>query len=335
MNLGVGLRLGRPDFVVAVDLGGTWVRVALSDGAGAFKAKVQERIDARSAEAVDSQLVRLVRFVCRDGSVNVRRLVGVGIASTGPLDLKKGKLVTPANLPLDSVPITDPVGEALGVPVYLVNDCTAAVLGERRFGAGQGIDNLVHVTIGTGIGGGAIVDGHLLLGKDGNAVEIGHFVIDYEGRLTCGCGKKGHWEAYCSGRNMPNFVRMRLAAISEEIVKESLLRSELEDVSSDLSSQDLFCAAKRGDQLALQFVEEIGVLNAAGFANIVNAYDPSLITIGGSVIQENKELILPPIKAHIAEYALNREPRIALTALGKETGLYGALATVLMFNLME
>jgi glucokinase len=325
--------MGHDKFVAAVDLGGTWVRVALSDDAGTFRAKTQERVDARSAEAISSQLVRLVRLVCSNGGVDFNRLVGVGVASAGPLDMKKGALIGPTNLPLHSVLITHPVGEALGLPVYLVNDGTAAVLGERRFGAGQGVDNLVYVTIGTGIGGGAIVDGHLLLGKDGNAVEIGHFVIDYEGRLTCGCGKKGHWEAYCSGENMPNFVRMRLREVKKEIVRNSLLCQRPDGDLSSLNSQDLFDGAKRGDRLALQFVEEIGVLNAIGFVNVVNAYDPLLITVGGSVALENSELVLPPIKAHVNDFLSITEPRIAITALGQDAGLYGALATVLMSGL--
>jgi glucokinase len=246
--------------------------------------------------------------------------------------MKRGVLTMPTNLPLDSVPITDPVGEELGVPIYLVNDGTAAVLGEGRFGAGRGVNNLVYVTIGTGIGGGAIVDGHLLLGKDGNAVEIGHFVIDYEGRLVCGCGKKGHWEAYCSGKNMPNFVRMRLTELGEERVKDSLLRRQLGDDLSNLSSEDFFSAAESGDRLAFRLVGEIGVLNAIGFANVANAYDPELVTVGGSVAQENGELLLPVIRAHIKDYVVNREPEIALASLGSTVGLYGAVATVLGFG---
>jgi glucokinase len=166
------------------------------------------------------------------------------------------------------------------------------------------------------------------LGKDGNAVEIGHFVIDYEGRLTCGCGKQGHWEAYCSGKNMPNFVKMRLNEIDPKSVKKSILCGHL-DNRLNLCAQDLFAVAKQGDGLALQLVEEIGILNAIGLANTVVAYDPLLITIGGSVVLENRELILPPIRNHVKEYVQNREPKIALTSLGRDAGLYGAVAAIL------
>jgi glucokinase len=324
--------MGHHKFVAAIDLGGTWVRVALSDKNGNFHAKTQEATDAASAESISNQLVRLVRFVCNNSGVDISQLVGVGIASAGPLDMKKGVLIQPTNIPLDVVPLTGPVSDALGVPAYLVNDGTAGVLGERRFGAGQRVDNLVYVAIGTGIGGGAIVDGHVLLGKDGNAVEIGHFVIDYEGRLTCGCGKKGHWEAYCCGRNIPNFVRMRLTEVDSEVVSESLLCKDLDDGFANLSAQALFASAKRGVKLALQLVEEIGVLNAIGFANLVNAYDPSLITVGGAVVLQNTQLVVPPIRKHVEAYALNRVPKIMATPLGDEAGLYGAGAAVAAFS---
>jgi len=316
-------------FVVGVDLGGTWVRVALSDEKGNIIGKVREHVDVSGENAVALQIVKLTRMLCKSHGVEERKLKGVGIASAGPLSLKGGALVKPTNLPFKYVPLTKPVSEELKVPVYLLNDCTAAVLGEKVFGAGKNVDNLVYVTISTGIGGGAIVDGHLLIGKDGNAHEIGHFTIDLEGRLVCGCGKKGHWEAYCSGRNIPNYVKMRCKEINESIIKESLLYKKLKE---NLSSKDLYDNARMGDKLSQQLIEEIGKLNAIGFANVINAYDPELITVGGSVTLNNKKLVLTPIRRHVKEYSINRLPKIVATQLGEDIGLYGAIAGVLKFN---
>ena len=316
-------------YIIGVDLGGTWVRAALSDEKGKIMEKVQEKVDVSSEKAVSNQIVKIVRILCNRRGVDINSLEGVGIASAGPLDIKEGALINPTNLPFDYVPLTRPISEQLNVPTFLINDCAAAVLGERIFGAGKGLDNLVYITIGTGIGGGAIVDGHLLLGKDGNAVEIGHITIDYEGRLRCGCGKRGHWEAYCSGRNIPNYVRMRLEEVDEELKRQSLLFKKIKGELSQLSSQDLFEAAKRGDKLSLQLVEEIGVLNAIGFANVINAYDPSLITVGGTVALKNEELILPPIRKHVKNYAVNRLPKIIITPLGENIGIYGGISIVL------
>ena len=316
-------------YIIGVDLGGTWVRAALSDEKGKIMEKMQEKVDVSSEKAISNQLVKIVRILCNRSGVDINNLEGIGIASAGPLDIKEGALINPTNLPFDYVPLTRPISEQLNVPTFLINDCAAAVLGERIFGAGKELDNLVYITIGTGIGGGAIVDGHLLLGKDGNAVEIGHITIDYEGRLECGCGKRGHWEAYCSGRNIPNYVRMRLEEIDEELKRQSLLFKKIKGELSQLSSQDLFEAAKKGDKLSLQLVEEIGVLNAIGFANVINAYDPSLITVGGTVALKNEELILPLIRKYVKNYAVNRLPRIIVTPLGENIGIYGGISIVL------
>lgn len=321
--------MSKRKYIIGVDLGGTWVRAALSDEKGKIMEKVQEKVDVSSEKAISNQIVKIVRILCNRSGVNVTSLEGIGIASAGPLNIKEGALINPTNLPFDYVPLTRPISEQLNVPTFLINDCAAAVLGERIFGAGKELDNLVYITMGTGIGGGAIVDGHLLLGKDGNAVEIGHITIDYEGRLECGCGKRGHWEAYCSGRNIPNYVRMRLEEIDEELKRQSLLFKKIKGELSQLSSQDLFEAAKRGDKLSLQLVEEIGVLNAIGFANVINAYDPSLITVGGTVALKNEELILPLIRKYVKNYAVNRLPKIIVTPLGENIGIYGGISIVL------
>lgn len=314
-------------YVVGVDLGATWVRVALSDKNGKIIEKARERTNVSDEKAISNQIVRMVHSLCKKNSITTANLMGVGIASAGPLDLKEGALINPTNLPFDYVPLTKPISEKLGIPAFLANDCTAAALGEKEFGAGKKLNNIVYITIGTGIGGGAIVDGHLLLGKDGNAVEIGHLTIDCEGRLECGCGKRGHWEAYCSGRNIPNYIKMRLEEINEELKRRSTLSKK-----AQLSSQDLFEAAKMGDKISLQLVEELGVLNAIGFANVINAYDPSLITVGGTVALKNEDFVLPPIKRHVKDYTVNRLPEIVITPLGEDTGIYGGIAIVLKFK---
>lgn len=315
-----------------MDLGGTWVRVTLSDEKGRFIEKTRERVDKSSETAISNQIVKLTRSTLHKKGVGPKSLEGIGIASAGPLDMREGRIVRPPNLPFDQVPITKPITEKLSVATYLVNDCTAAVLAEKEFGAGRGLDNIVFVTLGTGIGGGAIVDGHLLWGKDGNAVEIGHFTIDLQGKLVCGCGKRGHWEAYCSGKNIPNLVKMRIGETGKAVTEQSLLLKNNEGNVSTLTSKDLFAAAKKGDALSLQLIEEIGTLNAIGFANVINAYDPSIITVGGSVALENKKAILSPIREKVKLHVLNRLPKIVLTPLGENVGIYGAIAAVLRFR---
>lgn len=316
---------------IGVDLGGTWIRVVLSNEKGNFLRKTKEQLDKSSAEAISKQITRLIRFLCDTHSLEVKSVKGVGIASAGPMIREEGLLVRPPNIPLNRIPLTKPIMRELGIPACLINDCAGAALGESTFGAAKGLDNYVYITISTGIGGGAIVNGTLLLGKDGNGHEVGHFVIDYEGRLTCGCGRRGHWEAYCSGRNIPNYVRMRIKDMPEKTVKESLLIKKLEGDLSKLVAADLFGAAKEDDILSLRLVNEIGILNAMGFATVINAYDPSLITVGGTVTLKNKKMVLSPIRKHVKDYAINRVPKIMITPLGDDACLYGAVAAALKY----
>jgi len=333
VNLYMGYeKVTEKKYAIGVDLGGSWIRAVLSDEYGNFIIKLKERVNVNNENSISNQIIRLTRTLCSESNANFTDLKGVGIASTGPLDLRKGALVNPTNLPFKFIPLTKPISSKLKSPVHLLNDCTAGVIGEKQFGAGKGLKNLVYITLSTGIGGGAIVDDHLLLGKDGNAVEIGHFTIDYTGKLKCGCGKRGHWEAYCSGRNIPNFVRMTLKEIGKDEVSNSLLFKTLEGDFSKLTSEHLFNVAKSGDNLSLELVEEIGRLNAIGFANIINAYDPSLITVGGSIALKNRGLVIPPIKRFIENYTRNRIPKIILTPLTEDVCLYGAIAAVFTFE---
>jgi glucokinase len=314
-----------------VDLGGTWLRVVLSDEKGKFVDRIGEKVDKSSAEAISEQVVRIIRFLCKRYGFRIKILKGVGIAATGPLIQDEGVLTQPTNIPFDLVPLTKPVSEELGIPACLINDCAGAALGENTFGAAKDLDNFVFITIGTGIGCGAIVNGTLLLGKDGNGHEVGHFVIDSQGKLICGCGKPGHWEGYCSGRNIPNFVRMKIKEIPQEVVNRSQLVKRVGGDWSKLNAADLFDAAKQRDGLSLKLVNEIGVLNAMGFANVISAYDPSLMTVGGTVTLKNKKMILSPIRKYVGNYTVNRVPKIEVTPLGEDVGLYGAVAAAMKY----
>jgi glucokinase len=186
------------------------------------------------------------------------------------------------------------------------------------------------VTLSTGLGGGAIVDGHILVGKDGNAVEIGHLTIDSNSELVCGCGCRGHWEAYCSGRNIPKFARLLMSDKRSEDIP--LIKFTEGDVD-DITTKALFAAASMGDPFALWLVEKIGEVNAIGFANLINAFDPELITVGGSIALSNPVLILKPIEKNIDRHIINRRPEIMITPLGEDVVLQGALALAQKENL--
>ncbi|MCX8188692.1 MAG: ROK family protein [Nitrososphaeria archaeon] len=304
---------------IGVDLGATHVRVAVGVKDGRILAKnVKKTVQQGDEYAVSRQIINMVRELPREF---IEEAVEIVIGTIGPIDPRTGS-ISPANLPFKRVYLTNPISSELKLPVKMYNDCVAAVIGEKFFGEGRGVENLVYVTISSGIGGGIFVNNKLLLGKDGNAHEIGHMTIDFDGRLVCGCGKRGHWEAYCSGKNIPNFVRLMAKDFDKNVLEKSIVYSKLQS----LDGKEIFDAARMGDQFSLKVVEEIGRLNAIGFANLINLYDPELIIVGGAVALNNREQILKPILEHVEEYTINRVPEIKFTKLGDEVGLYGTIA---------
>ena len=301
---------------LAVDIGATNIRVAVGDEKS-LGSRLGEQTDRlHGPEGVTAQIIRMARSLGAEPDA-------VGVGSIGPLDLRRGYITNTPNYPFKGIPVVEPLLEEFSVPVWLMNDCNAAVLGEQVYGAGKGVDNLFYVTLSTGLGGGAIVDGHLLNGKDGNAPEIGHVTIDPDSELMCGCGCRGHWEAYCSGANIPNLARLILRG---KALGGSLLHEIIGTDLSKLTSEMIFSTASKGDSLARGVVDEVGRVNAVGFGDIVNAFDPELITVGGSMTLNNPKLVLGPIIGGIDRHIINRRPEIKITPLGNDVVLYGGLA---------
>lgn len=308
---------------VGIDLGATHMRVCIGNREGTFLRRVTRNMEV--GDEVEDYLNGVVAGVEEAiGETSHQDIEGIGVASIGPLDIRRGGIARPANLPYRFIPILEWLDDRFDLETTLVNDANAAALGEKTYGAGKKEVNLIYITLSTGIGGGAIVDDHLLLGKDGNATEIGHMTIDPSDRLTCGCGKRGHWEAYCSGKNIPQFAKLLVRGLSDShrhVWGGSKLIAE-----PTLSTRSVFEEARRRDKAARFVVGEIGKLNSVGVANCTNLYDPSLITLGGGVALNNPGLILPPIKRLVRKHAFNRIPKIMITPLGDDAGLLGALS---------
>ncbi|MCX6649210.1 MAG: ROK family protein [Candidatus Bathyarchaeota archaeon] len=302
--------------LVAVDIGATNIRVAVGDGKSLIAKRVEATDRLNGAEGVPRQIAKMIRNLGVEPAA-------IGVGSIGPLDTKKGAIGATPNFAFKHIPIVAPLGVEFGVPVQIMNDCNAGVIGEHLYGAGRGLDNIFYVTLSTGLGGGAIVDGNPLNGKDGNAPEIGHLTLDPDSELVCGCGCRGHWEGYCSGANIPNFARILLR---NRDLEGGLLLKMVEGDLGKLTSEMIFDAAKKRDGDALYVVDEVGKVNAVGFANIVNAFDPELITIGGSVALNNPDLVVEPIRKGIDKHLINRKPEIRLTPLGADVVLFGGLA---------
>ncbi|RME54947.1 ROK family protein [Candidatus Woesearchaeota archaeon] len=288
-------------YALAVDIGATNVRVALGDEKGNIIVKIKEKTKENK---LVKQILKLVELVCESREVEV-----AGIGSLGPLDFVNKKIVRSPNLNIKNISLAKL--KNLAKDVYLLNDATAAVVGEKYYGAGVNAKNIVYVTISSGIGAGVVVDGNLLWGKSGNAAELGHMYVGSEYGLKCTCGYKNHWQAYASGIAHTDFYK--------QFQKSKGVKKPLK-----LSSKEIFKLARQGDKMALKFVDELGKINARAVSNITVAYDPEIITLGGSVAQNENKLILNPIKKYVEQYL--KLPKIMLSPLGNDAVLIGALA---------
>lgn len=288
--------------VCAIDLGGTRTRVALvaPDGRVLARESFPTPSGGPSPEAVTDAIEAAVRRVA-GGSPGA-----IGVSTAGPLDLAAGAVVAPPNLPYPRIELAGPLEAAFGVSVTLINDARAGALGEHAHGAGRGCQNLVYVTISTGIGGGVIADGRLLSGRGGNAGEIGHITVETRHDLVCGCGYPNHWEGYCSGRNLPRFYAV-----------------QKENGDPDLGTAEaIFGAARAGVPAACRFLDAVAVLNARALSTLVVAYDPERIILDGAVARAQADLLVGPAVARMEDFL--PRPGVVVTPLGGDAPLLGA-----------
>ena len=307
-----GCRADTGDCVIAVDLGATNLRVGLIDASGRILRVQTTRLqkDLPCARFVTDQIVREIRALATDTEIS--KAEGIGIGAAGPVDSTRTAIIHPPNIPLDTIPLADPLSEAFGLPVHIANDCCTGLLGEAYYGEGMQSDNFVYVTLSTGIGAGILSKGHLVLGRDGNAGEIGHVFVDEKYDLVCGCGGRGHWEGYASGRFLPRFYRAWQERNGIDPGREPVNTAE-----------DIFAAIRQEkDPKNHTFITELGKINARGVSDIIVAYDPDTIVFDGSVALKNPDLVLGPIIRFMDRYL--PEPRIVTSPLAGKAPLLGA-----------
>lgn len=313
------------EYYIGVDVGATWIRIAIAMRNGSIIEKIVKRTPREGDRYTIANLI--IEIIKTSLSNYLENVKAIGIGTAGPMDLATGVVTNAPNIPIRTFELARPIQEALAKPVIMANDCVTAVWGEKVFGLGKGYENVVYITISTGIGGGMIVNNLLLLGKMGNAHEIGHIVVDVSGKMRCGCGGYGHWEAYASGANIPKFASLLLRewSLSDEERESRIYKAYKESL---LSSELIYSAAKEGDRLALRIIDEVNKYNLAGFENIVNLYDPEVITVGGSVALKNKELVIDRIREGLKRSlgVVTPLPKIEPTAFEDDIVLIGAIA---------
>lgn len=309
-------------YVVGVDLGGTQLRSVLIDRDGNLLAYQRTDTAAESGpNAVVGQIEQLIGMVT--AQVNQQDVVGIGVGTPGPLDPFDGIVLEAPNLAgWINVPLKALLHERTGMPVVVGNDANAAALGEWRFGSGRGCQDFVYVTISTGIGGGVIANGSLLLGRKGMAGEVGHMTIQTDGPL-CGCGNVGCWEVVASGTALG-----RAAAAALERGHQSLINEIA--AGSPIEGWHISAAAERGDTLAQTLMRREGELIGVGVVNLLHLYSPERIALGGGVTKSMGQW--DPFMRHVVEERAMlpyRSASIERATLGDNVGVIGAAALVL------
>jgi glucokinase len=317
-------------YVLGVDLGGTNVRASVLDREG--KTLGSGRNPSLATDGVDqtvSQIVLAAKTAIRSAGVETSEVAGLGIGVPGHIDDRNGVVLWAPNfydhgMPYRNVRLGDPISEQMHLPVFMGNDANVAALGEFRFGAGRTVRTMVMVTLGTGIGGGVILDGKLWTGATGGAGEIGHLVI--------AAGDRGGAAAFGSLESMG-----QIAAICERAARKictgrkSLLADKVDYDWHLLTPKDIADAAEAGDPLAIETFEETGYYVGLGIASIVNLINPEMIVIGGGVAQAG-DLILDPIRratrANAIKTLIDVCP-IVPAELGDDAGIYGGASLVL------
>jgi glucokinase len=312
---------------IGVDLGGTQIRAALADEKGGILRRTSCLTLAEEGLGPVIGRIKGAIYEMME-STDRGQLQGIGIVAPGPSDPWKGVIIEAPNLSgWVNIPLKALLEEEFGLPVMVGNDANLAALAEQRFGAGQGVSDLIYITVSTGIGGGIIVDNRLLLGARGMAGEIGHQTIEAHGP-RCNCGNVGCLEALAAG---PAIARR-----ARELIKSGVETSIADLVGGDLdriSAKVVNMAAQAGDPVAIEVFRQAGFYIGVGIVNLLHLFNPSLIIIGGSVTKAG-DLLFEPIRATVRERAMAsyywEDTPIVPAALGDDVGLLGAVALVLL-----
>ena len=315
--------MSRPEKpVVAVDIGGTKITCAVITSEGDMLSRVYRLTLAHEGpQKVIGHMIDAVQRSLRKAGLDLSAIGGVGIAAAAIIDIGRGLVSEAPNLPhWHNIPLRERLADSLGKPVFLLNDASAAALGEHRMGAGRGLDNLIYITVSTGIGGGLIINGQLYNGTDGCAAEIGHMIILVDGP-ACKCGQRGCFEAMASGTAIARMAQQHLAAGGKSRLAE-LTGGKIEGVTAELVAE----AGRRNDGLALSVIDEAARYLGIGLANLVNIINPQMIIIGGGVSKMGAMLFRPARKS-MKEHAFKlpaRTVRVVRPRLGMDAGLMGA-----------
>ncbi|MBP3237822.1 MAG: ROK family glucokinase [Lachnospiraceae bacterium] len=303
-------------YVFGIDIGGTSIKCGLFTAEGELLDKWEIMTDrSNGGENVPSDIAKAIDSKMKEKYIEKESVLGVGVGIPGPV-LEDGTVLQCPNLGWGRMNAAQIMSDLTGLKIKAGNDANVAALGEMWKGGGKGCKNMVMITLGTGVGGGVILDGNILCGVNGAAAEIGHMIVNPEEEDICGCGGHGHLEQYASATGI---VRMAKKALAKGDRKSSL------SGFAKLSAKNIFDEAKKGDELALELVDTLGNYLAYALTHVSAVVDPEVYVVGGGVSRAG-EILIDAIKKHynnnIMKALQNKEFRLA--ELGNDAGIYGA-----------
>jgi glucokinase len=312
--------------IAGVDLGGTYIKTALVSLSGELIHKIEIPSEAeKGPDGVIENICNSIKLAAKESGNDISSIKAIGIGSPGPLNTEKGIVCNAVNLPgwID-IPLRDKLQNSFGIPVNLENDANAAAYGEYWHGAGEGASIMVAFTLGTGVGGGIIIRGHLLRGSSDGAGELGHMTIVPNGDI-CSCGNYGCLESYASATALVRRTKSKLNSGADSILSKWISEGKI------LSAKLINDAHLSNDSFATSCFEEAAYYLGIGVANVVTTLNPDIVVIGGGMIKAG-EVIMKPVRREVKKRIFDRlseSLRIVPARLGNDAGMIGAAGLVI------
>ncbi|MBO6302138.1 MAG: ROK family protein [Ruminiclostridium sp.] len=307
---------------IGIDLGGTNIKVGVVDENYNIIGKSNIKTNLpRPGEEIAESIAQGVREACKSAGIDIKDVNSIGIGTPGVANRNTGIVLHSNNLGFENFPLGEILEKKLGTHIYVENDANAAAFGEVVNGAGKGYKNVVVITLGTGVGGGIIIDGKIYTGYNFCGGEVGHTVIEYNGR-QCSCGRKGCFEAYSSATALINFTKEAM-----ERDKDTKMWDIAGGDTANVDGKTAFDGFRAGDKTATEVVDTYINYLGCGLTNMVNIFQPELLLIGGGICKEGSNLT-DPLKKYVAKecYCIdpNSSTKLDICKLGNDAGIIGA-----------
>ncbi len=310
-------------YYLGIDLGGTNVKAGVVSSEGKIISKVSAPTQVPCApEEMNRQLAEAAYAALKEAEISVQDVPWVGVGCPGAVNRSSGIVEFAGNLYLNNYPLQKMLQDSLKKEVILENDANAAAYGEYKAGALKGAKDAVAITLGTGIGSGVIVDGKILAGCNYAAGEMGHMVIEFEGK-PCTCGRKGCWEAYASATGLINLTK----DFMKEAEKNSAIWNLVEGDLSKVTGRTAFDAMRAGDPVGQKIVDAYIAYLGCGIVNVINTFQPDILCVGGGICNEG-DTLMNPLREYVDIHRFNArakiQTKVVRASLGNDAGIIGA-----------